>query len=129
MPRKPLPVQTKLCARCQAPMERKRFNGRLEDRTVFRRRLYCGEECANAGRRKAVVAITTHRWRARKHVALSCEACGETRSLQVHHCDGNATNGDLSNLQTLCKYCHDFWHALLRRRRLPISGRVPRLIP
>ena len=32
-----------------------------------------------------------------------------------------------SNLQTLCKSCHDFWHATAKRLGRPVAGRMPSL--
>lgn len=53
-----------------------------------------------------------------------CEECGskneydaggylvKKRRLTVHHVDGNRFNNDPSNLQTLCRKCHDKKHNL-----------------
>jgi RecJ-like exonuclease len=35
-----------------------------------------------------------------------CEKCGGTENLHIDHKDGNRSNNELSNLQTLCKDCH-----------------------
>lgn len=41
-----------------------------------------------------------------------CNMCGETRNyvLIVHHKDGNRSNGDISNLEVLCRNCHCVRH-------------------
>ncbi len=123
MPRKVDPPKN--CEFCSTPLERKRFGERLEDRSNFRRRRFCSHTCGSSRR---VVTSSAARWRARKLAKASCEACGETRKLCVHHVNGNEQENDPSNLQTLCAFCHDFWHAMLKRRGLPIAGRVPVLV-
>jgi site-specific DNA-cytosine methylase len=65
--------------------------------------------------------------RARKHLKQACEACGQTTSLIAHHVDQDKANNAEENIQTLCKHCHDFWHAMQKRRGLVIAGRMPRL--
>lgn len=46
----------------------------------------------------------------KKHKKESCEQCGfipvHMCQLDVDHIDGDRTNNDLSNLQTLCSNCH-----------------------
>jgi 5-methylcytosine-specific restriction endonuclease McrA len=46
----------------------------------------------------------------RKHVKSFCESCGfvpqHMCQLDVDHIDGNNSNNDLTNLQTLCANCH-----------------------
>lgn len=127
MPQTPI-VDDRTCRHCGAVMIRKRFNGRLEDRSVYRNRVFCGRTCMVEGMKRNVVTRSALLWRARKLRARACEACQDTRKLQAHHCDGNQANNRPANVQTLCKPCHDFWHALLRRRGLPIRGRMPALV-
>lgn len=105
-------------------MERKRSNGRLEDAGVFRRRRFCSLTCANS--RIDVTKGTLH-YRARKLRGPACEACGATTSLHAHHVDQNPANNTPENVQTLCKRCHDFWHATQKRRGWLIAGRMPAL--
>ena len=128
MPRHAALTDDKTCRQCGVTMLRKRFNGRLEDRSVYRKRVFCGRDCMALGMKRTVVTRSAHLWRARKMRALQCEVCGEGRKLQAHHCDRNQSNNSPRNIQTLCKFCHDFWHALLKRRGLPITGRMPALV-
>lgn len=123
-PRKPTPE--KYCERCGVLLERKRFGDRLEDLNIFRRRRFCGLSCANS---KETVGLSAHLWRSRKLRGLACEACWSTQSLQAHHIDQDQTNDAPSNIQTLCKPCHDFWHSTQKRRHWAIAGRMPLLIP
>lgn len=123
MPRKSDPEKS--CETCGVPLTRKQTGGRLEDRGTFLRRRYCSLSCANS---KPLVGKQGNHWRARQHRKAACEACGATTSLHVHHCDANPANNTLPNLQTLCVHCHNFWHALLTRRGLPIAGRMPALL-
>lgn len=46
----------------------------------------------------------------RQHRKDVCERCGSTRHLVVHHKDENRCNNDPSNLETLCKRCHQIHH-------------------
>lgn len=117
----------KKCAQCGKPMVRKVINGRLEDLGVFNRRKFCDQTCMGLAKRKEVVGWSAHHWRARKLRKSACEACGERRSLVAHHVDQDEANNDPGNIQTLCSWCHDFWHSTARRLGRPIAGRMPRL--
>jgi len=44
----------------------------------------------------------------------TCQTCGATERLHVHHIDTNKLNNDPSNLVTLCNRCHGLAHAALR---------------
>ena len=112
----------RLCAHCAKPLSRKRYGGRLEDAATFLRRTHCSLSCANS--REAPTNWETYHWRARKLRKPACEACGETRRLQAHHVDQNRTNNTPENIQTLCKWCHDFLHATAKRRGLTVAGRL-----
>lgn len=110
MPRKTDPA--KACAFCGSLLERKRFNGRLEDRSVFLRRKYCGEKCASEAKRQDEVSLPGKRHRTAKAMPLgtSCESCGSRETLQRHHKDQDIENNSRENLQTLCASCHARWH-------------------
>lgn len=124
MPRKPDPKKS--CEHCGVALVRKMFGPTLEDRGAFLRRKFCSLTCANSKRGP----LTKHgySWRARKHLKTACEACGHTRSLHAHHVDQNPANNGPSNIQTLCKHCHDFWHTTQKRRGWSTAGRMPSLI-
>ncbi len=64
----------------------------------------------------------------RAHLKTKCEACGDNRDLEAHHLDQDPTNNEESNIQTLCKYCHGFWHQASLRMKHAIAGRMPSLI-
>lgn len=117
--------ETKSCACCGSAMLRKRFNGRLEDLSGFKRRRFCSRSCANTRK-----DLTKHgySWRARKHLKEKCEACGYKRALQAHHVDQNIANNEPQNIQTLCKHCHDFWHTTAKRTGRTVAGRMPSLV-
>jgi hypothetical protein len=114
----------KHCERCGVQLTRQRFGARLEDRSVFLRRRFCSLTCANS---RTVLTKGAYHWRARQHRKSACEACGRTTALHVHHSDGDPSNNDPANLQTLCTHCHGFWHKTLARLGLPIGGRMPPL--
>lgn len=42
-----------------------------------------------------------------QHKHSSCQKCGSTKNLMVHHKDGNRKNNKPSNLITLCWSCHE----------------------
>lgn len=107
-PRKKEPE--KVCAFCGKKMERKRFNGRLEDLTVFKRRKYCNQTCAGAANRKVRPTYSALLKRALPFRESTCGQCGGQDNLQIHHIDGNPANNARSNLMTLCASCHAKWH-------------------
>jgi len=123
MPRKQEPE--KFCEFCGARLQRKVYNGRLEDLGAFKRRKYCNLKCANS--KKHPTHWGTHHWRARRHRKEFCEACGITESLHAHHVDGNFKNDDPLNIQTLCTWCHHFLHATAERLGWEQPGKMPSL--
>ena len=50
----------------------------------------------------------------KQHRKLKCEECGfipkHKCQLDVHHKDGNHSNDDIKNLQTLCANCHRLYN-------------------
>ena len=113
----------KLCETCGAPMARKRFNGRLEDRTRFLTRKNCSQSCGNA---RTEIQPNSHRWRARQvKNREACEECGTTENLHVHHDDRDVTNNDPSNLKTLCGSCHLKLHWREDREKRMASLKLP----
>ncbi len=116
---------SKSCAVCGQTLYRRRYGGRLEDLTVFNKRKFCSLSCANT---RMVLTKHGYSWRARKYLKVSCEACGSTRYRQAHHVDQNKANNSPANIQTLCKFCHDFWHSTARRIGLEVAGRMPCLV-
>lgn len=103
MPFQPKSDPIKFCPICGTEMKRKRFNGRLEDRSRFLSRVTCSQACGNT---RATVGRQALHWRARRHRASSCRDCGATEMLHVHHMDRNPANNDPANLVTLCGSCH-----------------------
>lgn len=102
------------CLNCGKPLERKRFNGRIEDISCFNRRKFCDRKCMRiymlANGDKADNYGTRHE-SARKIIELSrdlkkCEICGAANNLDVHHKDENYNNNALENLVVLCRSCH-----------------------
>ena len=98
----------KSCERCGDPMERKRFNGRLEDLSAFAKRRFCTLSCANT---REEVTLAGHRWRAKQLRGNVCSGCGAVTSLQAHHKDRDVTNNSPGNIATLCDSCHRTEHA------------------
>lgn len=112
MPRKKKTDPIKHCASCGKEMNRKRMNGRLEDRNVFLKRKYCDRICMAKGQEKELCHSQSYsRTKANRHIKKKCEVCQGTKGLHVHHKDGNWQNNHLSNLQTLCSSCHRRSHS------------------
>src|SRR5574343_452678 len=125
MPMPQIPTPDKRCVMCGKRMVRTRFNGRLMDRAVFIKQKFCSLTCANS-RDKGGISHGAFRRRARKHLKKECECCGDSRYLHAHHIDNDWTNNTPENIQTLCIFCHQFWHAtLMRRGNKPASVRMP----
>ena len=112
MGRPPIPVPPKYCHYCGAQMERQKFGDRLEDRAAFSRRVYCGRACmAKAMEKDTCQSVSHSRLKASRTAGPSCEICGASRKLHVHHKDENPFNNDPLNLQTLCPSCHQKSHS------------------
>lgn len=112
--RKDIKKLVKYCQYCGKQLKRKRFNGRLEDFTVFSNRKYCNRECMKRAYLK--IGEYSQNWSnahttARKINELIlhkevCELCGSDTNLDIHHIDGNWQNNNLENLMCLCRSCH-----------------------
>lgn len=122
---------TKFCKWCGEPFQRKRVgkNNQLECVSNFMRRKFCSISCSVSNQHATKPPTqAASRKRAMKSVEGSCEACGHTSRLVVHHVNGNPMDNAQSNFQTLCSHCHSYWHALLKRiGRLPEKP-MPRLV-
>lgn len=114
-PRKDIKEEEKYCEYCGKQLERKRFNGRLEDFTVFKNRKYCNRECMKKDYLKIGdnhnQTYSNAHTTARKINELIlhkevCELCGSEINLDIHHIDGNWQNNNLNNLMCLCRSCH-----------------------
>lgn len=108
MPRRKMPQ--KFCEHCEAPLQRKRFNGRLEDPSVYLRRRFCGRSCAHVGMRKSSPSLAALRKRSERFRGNACETCGTELNLQVHHKNLDPADNKPENIQTLCASCHTRWH-------------------
>lgn len=127
MPRPAKQAPEKRCMICGARFGRKRFvDGRLEDLTAFMKRGFCSLSCANS-RSKGGLSRNAYQARARKLLKKACEACGDSRKLHAHHVDEDWTNNEPSNVQTLCTFCHHFWHAMHKRHGEKASRLMPAL--
>lgn len=128
MPRLAKQFPEKQCLTCGTRLERKRYSGRLEDFGQFGRRQFCSLSCANS-RPKGGTSRHVYHLHARKHRIGECEACGMTNRLHAHHVNEDWTDNRFENIQTLCIFCHQFWHATHRRLGVKPLGRMPRVVP
>src|SRR6266566_9049793 len=124
MPAKPTPE--KRCSMCGARFQRARFGGRLEDLTAYMKRQFCSLSCSSSRTRGGLSRKAFHA-QARKHRKTYCEACGGNDRLHAHHVNEDWTDNSPVNIQTLCVWCHQFWHATHRRRGVTSSTRMPAL--
>ena len=101
----------KFCKTCGSKMARQRFNGRLEDLTGFKKRLYCNQDCMGADYEGTIKVMNdkNSRRQSAKTRKANCEICGKTAH-HVHHRDENPQNNDPANLQSLCASCHKKEH-------------------
>ena len=121
----------KRCYTCGGRMQRKRWQGgtgELEDATAYGKRRFCSLSCANS-RSKGGQSRKAYQARARKMLKKYCEACGGDRTLSAHHVDEDWTNNRPENVQTLCIFCHRFWHSLHIRLGVKCSTRMPWVSP
>lgn len=119
------PTPEHYCAYCGTKMERKQYpSGKSESIPLFLRRKYCNRECM----RKAFVRNESkeQKWgaahaTARKITYLigerekKCELCGSTKSVDVHHKDGDYRNNSPENLMTVCRSCHMKLHRPIQK--------------
>jgi len=107
-PRKQAPE--KFCLKCGLLLQRKVFNGRLEDFSIFLRRKYCNRECSWTHSRSESVSLSGAYKRATQLKAGVCMECKSMSLLGVHHKDRNPLNNSSENLVTLCASCHTRLH-------------------
>lgn len=124
---KPKATEPRHCEHCGSLLERRRNkSGRLEGFRDFMRRRFCSLSCANS-RPKGGQSRKASHYHARKQRLETCECCGAASRLQVHHVNEDWTDNSPANLQTLCIFCHHFWHAMHRRLGVMPTRRMPRL--
>lgn len=105
---------------CGIKLERKRYNGRLEDFGVFKRRKFCNQECM--AKYRLIQPNPNATWRIAHQTAqkinerilkrTQCEICGKSGRLDVNHISWNWKDNSLKNLQVLCRSCHSKIHKL-----------------
>lgn len=138
MQRKDIKEVEKYCEYCGKQLQRKRFNGRLEDFTVFSNRKYCNRECMKRAYLK--IGEYSQNWSnahttARKINELIlhkevCELCGSDTNLDIHHIDGNWQNNNLDNLMCLCRSCHTKYEKNKNNKNnVDIGIRIRKLTP
>ncbi len=116
MPAHRKPTPERYCQECGKRLERKPLpNGDLEYSIHFNRRKFCDQRCmaANFDRRHSPeVGWSTAHYHARKIVEPGpCNRCGKPNALDVQHrMDGNHLNNDPSNLERICRGCHNLAH-------------------
>ena len=129
--RKDIKEYNKKCKYCGKKLERKRFNGRLEDFTVFKKRNYCERECMRkdylkVGKNNQSFSNSHTTARNINKLILKkdcCEKCGSTKNLDIHHVDGDWQNNNLNNLMCLCRSCH------IKEHRSKNNIRIRKLTP
>ncbi len=121
------PTPEKRCSICGARFQRTRNeSGRLEDYQHFMNRRFCSLSCANS-RSKGGLSRNAYQARARKHLKIACECCGTSERLHAHHVNQDWTDNRPENVQTLCVFCHQFWHATHKRLGVEPTKPMPPL--
>lgn len=110
MGRPMIQILPKPCEGCGKMMERKNFNGRLEDATIFNKRRFCSLQCAGKIHKKEMPTKSAIGKMLISQRKTNCEICGTTETLGIHHKDSNRYNNDPANHMTLCTVCHTKWH-------------------
>jgi hypothetical protein len=64
---------------------------------------------------------------ARKLRKPACECCGGVTMLQAHHVNLDWRDNSPGNIQTLCKFCHMYWHNTHIRLGVTPTGPMPPL--
>ena len=116
------------CETCSSILERRRNDaGRLEGFRDFMRRRFCSLSCANS-RSKGGESRNAYLFHARKLLKPACEACGVTTGRQAHHINTDWKDNRPENVQTLCLFCHHFWHAMHKRLGITPTQPMPKLL-
>ena len=97
-------TESKTCLKCGSKFNRRRFGSRLEDYTRWKARKYCSKQCNYI--RPNGNSKGNYHLLARSYANQSCNTCGSTDNLDVHHKDRNYKNNEMKNLETLCHSCH-----------------------
>jgi hypothetical protein len=104
MPQLKKNTPSKICKKCGKTFNRRRYSNRLEDYTRYMKRLYCSKSCNYV--RPPITSRGAHQTLAREHLKDSCEGCGTSERLEIHHKDEDWKNNSEQNLSTLCRSCH-----------------------
>lgn len=107
------PRETRTCKECGVQFE--------QIKGATRSTQFCTHKCAMDYLNKHQKLDKHPSWRGgvtayRRFRKDQCERCGSRRHLLVHHRDENRKNNDQSNLETLCKSCHQQHHAVRNKR-------------
>ena len=100
----------KHCGYCAKVLQRKRYNGRLEDNGSFRRRKYCDRKCMAKMMEVPFPGRPAWAQRARRLRKTNCEKCGATETLAIHHRNRKWWDNRKENIGTLCASCHTTLH-------------------
>lgn len=121
-------TQVRHCETCGNQLVRRRHqSGRLEGYRDFMRRRFCSLSCANS-RNKGGDSRNAHLYRARKYLKEVCECCGQNTELHAHHINTDWKDDNAENIQTLCVFCHQFWHAMHIRHGVTPTKPMPSLV-
>jgi hypothetical protein len=125
MSMKPHVRPLKPCGFCGKIMERKRSkHGQLQCWLHYGRQKYCDRLCmseAFAARPSRSIEWSCTHHRARRRCPKGpCAKCAKPDALDVHHKDGDHTNNVPSNLERICRSCHNREHS--RKKYCAVCG-------
>lgn len=108
-------IETKNCDHCGSAMTRTRWpSGAIEPKARFDKKKYCSRKCMGLGKKgnpSTYCKSASHKLANELKPKGLCEECRTEGGLsEVHHVDGDWRNNALSNLQRLCRPCHDAKH-------------------
>jgi len=115
-------VPLKACVDCGAPLVKptstrcvvcavNRTRNMNQDKIYAAFRAHNLKQAAEAAENRDALESTARQRKAFRDALLpSCERCGGTYLLQVHHKDRDPWNNDRANLETLCDGCHKYEH-------------------
>jgi hypothetical protein len=114
MGRKQKPTPEKYCETCTVRLVRRRMpNGDLEDLPHFNLRRFCSLTCFGKSLEKDRSTgnwSTAHSMARRKMPPGPCARCGKPDAIDVHHRNGDPQDNRLSNLERICRSCHNREH-------------------
>lgn len=104
------------CSNCNKIIQRTRYQLRKSLNGIYFCDNMCKNRYLNIIRWKDNYQVKNHRVKREEIISKcnkKCSNCGfdgDVRMLDIHHIDGNHSNNDVSNLTSICVWCHQKYH-------------------